>query len=142
LWDVDEQPRRYNIDELADLAGVSRRTVRFYVQEGLLQAPLGVGRGRHYDRTHLDRLIEVRSMQESGRSLHDIKSERKASPAAGQPVSARAWTLPRSSWRRLDIAPGVELHLSSDIRLPPAHRLDELVEWCQRHLARQTEEKE
>lgn len=34
---------------MAELGGVSRRTVRYYVQEGLLSAPLGVGRGRHYD---------------------------------------------------------------------------------------------
>ena len=44
---MDGEQGRYNIDELADLGGVSRRTVRYYVQEGLLPAPLGVGRGRH-----------------------------------------------------------------------------------------------
>jgi len=36
---------RYSVGELADLGGVSRRTVRYYVQEGLLPTPLGVGRG-------------------------------------------------------------------------------------------------
>jgi DNA-binding transcriptional MerR regulator len=139
---VDDQPRRYNIDELADLAGVSRRTVRFYVQEGLLPVPLGVGRGSHYDQSHLDRLLVVRSLQESGRSLEDIKAGRKPSPAAGQPAASRAWAVPRSAWRRLQLAPGVELHLSSGIRLPPGARLEELVDWCHRHLARNTEDKE
>jgi hypothetical protein len=139
---VDDQPRRYNIDELADLVGVSRRTVRFYVQEGLLPAPLGVGRGSHYDRTHLDRLLEVRSLQESGRSLEDIRAGRTPSHSAGQPATARASAVPRSAWRRLELAPGVELHLSSDIRLPPGPRLEELVGWCHRHLARNTEDKE
>jgi DNA-binding transcriptional MerR regulator len=37
---------RYGIDELAELGGVSRRTVRYYVQEQLLPPPLGVGAGR------------------------------------------------------------------------------------------------
>ena len=40
FYRVDEEEGRYDIDELADLGGVSRRTVRYYVQEGLLPAPL------------------------------------------------------------------------------------------------------
>ena len=61
------------VAELADLGGVSRRTVRFYVQEGLLQPPLGVGRGRHYGPEHLKRLLEVKALQEQGRSLSEIR---------------------------------------------------------------------
>ena len=60
---------RYGIDELAELGGVSRRTVRYYVQERLLPPPLGVGRGRHYGRAHLDALLRVKSMQEAGLTL-------------------------------------------------------------------------
>jgi DNA-binding transcriptional MerR regulator len=139
---VDQDPRRFNIDELADFAGVSRRTVRFYIQEGLLPTPLGVGRGSHYDRSHLERLLEVRSLQESGRSLEDIKA---GCPASHEPVGAGcspAQAIRRSAWRRLEIAPGVEVHLSSDIKLPPAQRLEELMEWCRLHLSRKPDSEE
>ena len=64
---------RYAVGELADLGGVSRRTVRYYVQEGLIPAPLGVGRGDHYGREHLDRLLQVKALQEAGRSLDEIR---------------------------------------------------------------------
>jgi DNA-binding transcriptional MerR regulator len=140
---VDDRERRYSIDELADLAGVSRRTVRFYVQEGLLPAPLGVGRGSHYDRTHLDRLLEVRALQEAGRSLEDIKAGRlsAAMPSLSK-ASRSSRALSRSAWRRLELAPGVELHVASDVRLPSGQRLDELVEWCSRHLSRKPEDEE
>ncbi len=140
---MSDEPRRYNIDELADLAGVSRRTVRFYVQEGLLPAPLGVGRGSHYDRTHLERLLEVKAEQEAGRSLDDIRAPRR--PSSGRPghaAAAAALSIPRSAWRRLELAPGVELHVASDIRLPAPARLDELVNWCRQHLTRKTEGEE
>jgi DNA-binding transcriptional MerR regulator len=139
---VSDEPRRYNIDELADLGGVSRRTVRFYIQEGLLPAPLGVGRGSHYDRTHLERLLEVRAEQEAGRSLDDIRARRR--PPSGRPghAAAAALSIPRSAWRRLELAPGVELHVASDIRSPAAARLDELVNWCRQHLRRNTEGEE
>ncbi len=140
---MSDEPRRYNIDELADLGGVSRRTVRFYVQEGLLPAPLGVGRGSHYDRSHLDRLLEVKAEQEAGRSLDEIRARRRA--ASGRPghaAAAAALSIPRSAWRRLELAPGVELQVASDIRLPAAARLDELVNWCRQHLRRNTEGEE
>jgi len=140
---VSDEPRRYTIDELADLGGVSRRTVRFYVQEGLLPTPLGVGRGSHYDRTHLDRLLEVKAEQEAGRSLDDIRARRlTASGRLGHAAAGAARSIPRSAWRRLELAPGVELQVASDIRLPAAARLDELVNWCRQHLRRNTEGEE
>jgi DNA-binding transcriptional MerR regulator len=139
---VSDEPRRFNIDELADLGGVSRRTIRFYVQEGLLPAPLGVGRGSHYDRTHLERLLEVKGEQEAGRSLDDIRARRRPSSGGPRRAAAPAISVPRSAWRRLDLAPGVELHVASDIRLPAAARLDELVNWCRQHLRRNTEGEE
>ena len=64
---------RYSVGELADLGGVSRRTVRYYVQEGLLPAPHGVGRGDHYGREHLERLLQVKALQEAGRTLDEIR---------------------------------------------------------------------
>jgi DNA-binding transcriptional MerR regulator len=136
---VDSEQGRFGIDELADLGGVSRRTVRYYVQEGLLPAPLGVGRGRHYDQSHLDRLLDVKARQEAGQSLDDIRARRTPRSGRGQPAAAPSRTLPRTTWRRLDLGPGVELHVAHDIRLPAGSRLDELVEWCRRHLSRNTE---
>jgi DNA-binding transcriptional MerR regulator len=136
---VDDEQGRFNIDELADLGGVSRRTVRYYVQEGLLPAPLGVGRGRHYDQSHLDRLLRVKAEQEAGRSLDDIRAQRKPPSALTRCAAAPPRPLPRSAWRRLELAPGVELHVAHDIKLPAGSRLEELVEWCRLHLSRNTE---
>jgi DNA-binding transcriptional MerR regulator len=139
---VDDEQGRFSIDELADLGGVSRRTVRYYVQEGLLPAPLGVGRGRHYDQSHLDRLLHVKAEQEAGRSLDDIRA-RGRRPSGRRPFAAAPpRVLSRSTWRRLELAPGVELHVAHDITLPAGIRLDELVEWCRRHLSRNPEGEE
>src|SRR5215470_17384123 len=62
----------YGIAELAQLGGVTRRTVRYYVQRGLLPTPLGTGRGPHYTLAHLERLIHIRQMQETGVPLAEI----------------------------------------------------------------------
>jgi DNA-binding transcriptional MerR regulator len=129
---------RYGIEELARLGGVTRRTVRYYVQEGLLPAPLGVGRGRHYGLEHLAQLRQVKALQEQGRTLDEVRRElsrpRRASGKAAARVSLEtAGSLP-SAWTRLEVLPGVEIHVSARHRLPSAGRLAELAEWCRRHL--------
>ena len=136
---MDEQQGLYNADELANLSGVTRRTVRYYIQEGLIPPPLGVGRGRHYGRAHLERLLEVKAQQEAGLSLDDIRGRHAAPSGGATPASPLPQPLPRSTWRRLLVAPGVELHVSHDIRLPAPGRLEDLVEWCRIHLSRNTE---
>ncbi len=126
---------RYGIADLADLGGVSRRTVRYYVQEGLLPTPLGVGRGQHYGPEHLQQLLRVKSLQEAGRSLDEIRAILHGKPARAA-VAAEAGgesTLERSVWRRIAIAPGVEIHVSSALRLPPPSKLEELASWCRIH---------
>ena len=153
-----ESAVRYAIGDLARLAGVSRRTVRYYVQEGLIPAPHGVGRGDHYGQEHLDQILLVKTMQESGRMLDEIRqtlargTTRRSKPGpafakatAGKPGVGKAAAgkpvLPeRSLWRRLTLAPGVELHISSDVRLPQPGQLQELATWCRQHLASHTDE--
>src|SRR4029450_4196698 len=117
----------YAIGELADLASISRRTVRYYVQEGLLPPPLGLGRGNHYGREHLDRLLQVKALQEAGRALDEIRQLLGQQPAPGGPSPA---PLPRTVWRRIELAPGVEIHVRDEVRLPPPGRLQELAAWC------------
>lgn len=123
----------YGIEDLARLGGVSRRTVRYYVQEGLLPAPRGVGRGSHYGPEHLERLLRVKALQEQGASLEQVRrtlSGRGPRPGA---ATETAVPVPRESLVRLRLAPGVELTLSGDARVPSPERLDELVAWCRRH---------
>lgn len=63
----------YSIDQICDMTGVSRRTVRYYVQEGLLEPPVGRGRGGNYLETHVERLREIKSLQEKGWTLSSIE---------------------------------------------------------------------
>jgi len=129
---------RYAIGDLADLGGVSRRTVRYYVQEGLLPTPHGVGRGNHYSAEHLDQLLKVKSLQEAGRTLDEIRREltkRPRRPALEAPDDERAEPLPRTVWRRLIVTPGVELNVAGNVRLPSPGRLEELVVWCRRNFS-------
>jgi DNA-binding transcriptional MerR regulator len=123
----------YAIGDLAELGGVSRRTVRYYVQEGLLPAPLGLGRGNHYGPAHLEQLLKVKAMQEAGRTLEEIKRALSGTGERGSREQAAETSLDRSVWRRITIAPGVEVHVSGGIRLPSPGKLHELAAWCRAH---------
>lgn len=130
---------RYAIGDLADLGGVSRRTVRYYVQEGLLPTPHGVGRGNHYGPEHLEQLLKVKTLQEGGRSLDEIRRALNHKSRSRDHVES-APAPERSVWRRITVAPGVELHVSGDVRLPSPGKLTELAAWCRLHFPAAREE--
>jgi DNA-binding transcriptional MerR regulator len=97
----------YGPDELADRAGVSRRTVRYYVQRGLLPAPAGLGRGKHYGASHLARLLQIRELQAAGVPLEEIADRLDGRT----PLAIEASAPSQSMWTRVTLAEGVELHL-------------------------------
>jgi len=134
---------RYAVGDLADLGGVSRRTVRYYVQEGLLPAPHGVGRGNHYGPEHLEQLLKVKSLQESGRTLDEIRRALNPRSRTREEAEVHAVAVPeRSVWRRITLAPGVELNVSGDVRLPAPGKLAELASWCRMHFPQNSREDE
>lgn len=125
----DGKEPRYGIEELAERGGVTRRTVRYYVQRGLLPAPTGTGRGPHYTEEHLATLVSIRQLQEQGVALSEIPvrlgqvplppgPEPEPLPAPvpelqrGQtPIAPAPLEPTRSLWTRIVLANGVELHL-------------------------------
>lgn len=67
--------REYKLEELAREAGTSARTVRYYVQRGLLPAPAFRGKDTAYGEEHLARLRAIRRLQEAYLPLDAIAVE-------------------------------------------------------------------
>ncbi|MBA2381597.1 MAG: MerR family transcriptional regulator [Chloroflexi bacterium] len=65
--------RRYALTELADLAGVTPRTVRYYQTQGLLASPGVPGPGAKYDDHDLARLRLIRRLQRDHLPLAEIR---------------------------------------------------------------------
>jgi DNA-binding transcriptional MerR regulator len=116
--------------------------VRYYVQEGLLPAPLGIGRGDHYGREHLDQLLKVKALQEAGHTLDEIRRTLSTDGRRRSAPEAQIVHPDRSLYRRMTLAPGVELHVASDVRLPSPGKLIELTTWCRLHFPARREEEE
>lgn len=89
---------RYNLTELAALAGVTPRTVRYYLAQGLLPAVGTAGPGAKYDDGHLARLSVIRRLQREHQPLAEIRRQLEslddaqvrslAGPAAPEPADS------------------------------------------------------
>ena len=64
---------RYSLSELASLAGVTPRTIRYYISQGLLASPGVPGPGAKYDDGQLDRLRLIRRLQREHLPLAEIR---------------------------------------------------------------------
>ena len=53
---MDGGDSTYSLAELCQLSGVTRRTVRYYIKQGLLPSAARRGRGARYAQAHLSRL--------------------------------------------------------------------------------------
>lgn len=65
--------QEYTISELASLAGVTPRTIRYYVSIGLLASPGQVGPGTRYGDGHLARLRLIKKLQGEHLPLDEIR---------------------------------------------------------------------
>lgn len=68
----------FDLNELSLAAGVTPRTIRYYVQQGLLPSPGTRGPGTRYDRAHLDRLQIIRRLQREHLPLAEIRKRLEA----------------------------------------------------------------
>lgn len=66
--------KNYTISELAEVAEVTIRTIRYYVGEGLLPAPEGGGRAATYNQGHIARLNLIKLLKDEFLPLHEIRA--------------------------------------------------------------------
>lgn len=102
---------KLTLQQLADQADVPGRTVRFYIQKGLIPGPKGEKRGAYYTEAHLAELLRIRQWQATGLSLEAIGELLQARQEA--PVSsARPGAVEIRS--HLIVADGLELVVAPD----------------------------
>lgn len=112
--------KSYTIDELVAMTGFGRRTVRFYVQEGILEPPAGRGRGGFYYDTHVQRLRQIKELQEQGLSLAAIRG---LSEGPAEPLIPER----REVWARYEVVPGLELNVSRDLEDKKRKKIAEIL---------------
>jgi DNA-binding transcriptional MerR regulator len=125
-----------SIGELSERTGVSRRTVRFYVQRGLIDAPIGRGRASGYDSRHVEQILRVRGLQRAGLELQHIQNLPEAAAA-----TAFAGVRPPQVVVRLAVAEGTVLEVDASRRQPNPAILEELARACRAILERDADKR-
>jgi len=106
------EDKNYTFEELCTLTGMSTRTLRYYIQIGLVDKPIGQTRAAHYLSSHLEKILRIKQLSEAGISLERIRDV-----LAGGPLP-----LPERTKRRgqvevrshLWVADGIELEVSPE----------------------------
>lgn len=101
----------FTLDELCALTGTVKRTVRFYMQKGLVDRPEGVKKNAYYTRTHLEQLLTIRKWKDAGMSLERIGAIMRRDAKGGDELPVQEEPRPGTTevWSRIFLARGVEL---------------------------------
>ena len=104
--------KTFTLDDLCTLTDLPKRTVRYYMQMGLVDRPIGETRAAHYLSQHLDQLLKVKQLSDAGISL-----ERIAEIQNGEELQIPA--KPRKPGdiqvkSHIHVAPGIELQISPE----------------------------
>lgn len=87
-----ESDKKYRLEDLAGLTGLSRRTIRFYIQKGYLAPPLGQKRGSYYTNEHLEALLKIKRLAQKNVPLKQMTSYEEDSIELPQPqVGTISW---------------------------------------------------
>lgn len=100
------------MDELCRLTGFSKRTVRYYIQLGLVSRPIGEARAAKYSREHLGQLLRIRELSTAGVSLERIREVLAGKEAPVPPRQRRPGDVEVRS--HIHIAPGIELQIAPE----------------------------
>jgi hypothetical protein len=102
----------FTLDDLCTLTDISKRTVRYYIQLGLVSRPVGDGRASHYTDIHLGQLLQIKKLSEAGVSLERIREVLEGEDA---PVTLRKRNPGSVEVRsHLFVAPGIEIQITPE----------------------------
>jgi len=103
---------RYTMADLETLTGFSSRTIRFYIQEGLIPAAHGRGPTATYDREHLLRLMRIAELKTEVGALSEIRTRLGSQSTEELEAHFSALSGPEEErWRRVKVHPRLELHV-------------------------------
>jgi DNA-binding transcriptional MerR regulator len=118
---------RYSIDELSAETGITPRTIRYYITEGMIPPAYGRGASATYDRRHLLRLRLIVELKNEFKPLDAIKQELSGLSTEDLEAHFAIQSDPAEGrWRRIAFSPDLELHVRE--REPRDYRFEQTVD--------------
>ncbi len=104
--------KTFSLDELCTLTDLPKRTVRYYMQMGLVDRPIGETRAAHYLTAHLDQLLKVKQLTDAGISLERIAEIQNGEELPVPAKPKKPGDIQVKS--HVHVAPGIELQISPE----------------------------
>lgn len=102
--------RKLSLDQLCALTELPKRTVRYYIQTGLVSRPEGEKRSAYYTEAHLAQLLTIRKWQQAGLSLERIGELLAGNEGELPPPRPRSPGMVEI-WSHIVVADGLEITL-------------------------------
>ena len=104
--------KTFTLDDLCTLTDLPKRTVRYYMQMGLVDRPIGETRAAHYLAAHLDQLLKVKQLSDAGISLERIAEIQNGEELPVPAKPKKPGDIQVKS--HVHVAPGIELQISPE----------------------------
>ncbi|WP_375749557.1 helix-turn-helix domain-containing protein [Vibrio sp. HN007] len=103
----------YSITQLSELVELPVRTIRFYIQKGLVDRPIGERKAAKYSEQHVEQCLLVKKWSNAGLSLDKIASALKEPPADIPEPKKIAGEI--SMLTTIHIAQGIEIQIDQSV---------------------------
>lgn len=103
----------YSISQLSALVDLPIRTIRYYIQKGLVDRPFGERKAARYGQQHLEQCLLVRKWTRAGLSLEKIALALRSPPKELPTPSKKVGEI--SVVTTVHIAPGVQIQIDPSI---------------------------
>ncbi|MBA1336295.1 MAG: hypothetical protein HPY66_2730 [Firmicutes bacterium] len=143
--------KKYRVGELSKKAGVTKRTVHYYVNRGLIPPSEGSGQNSYYTDNHLVRILLIKKLQERFLPLEKIRGiivgldyngviemlEHTEDASFEDPANSNAKAHPQGPslgdvYKKIKLIPGLELHCSVDIFDKSMDKIELLVSYVRK----------
>ena len=104
--------KTFSLDELCQLTGYPKRTVRYYIQLGLVSRPVGEARAAKYTGEHLAQLLKIKEFSMAGVSLQRIREVLSGEDPPVPPRQRHAGSVEVRS--HIYVAPGLEIQIAPE----------------------------
>lgn len=104
--------KTFSLDELCRLTDYPKRTVRYYIQLGLVSRPVGEARAAKYTSEHLTQLLKIKEFSAAGVSLQRIREVLAGEEPPVPPRQRHAGSVEVRS--HIYVAPGLEIQIAPE----------------------------
>lgn len=114
---MKERDLQFTLDELCALVEMNKRKVRYYIQKGLVDRPIGLAKGAFYTHRHVEQLLAIRKWKDAGLSLERIQEllggelQEEGAPGRVVPPPRPKKVGAIEVWSHLHIADGIEVQI-------------------------------